>query len=211
MFGSYTGRDTETALLALRELLDEVPSNPLRDLRGDLHQEQLAAKSGYRQAAISDMERGRRNIGPEASRKLGKALGLHEDSLLVAGRLAALKEQLAQDQEPTAEELLQLTLFLEDKLPESEFKEELRALLVGAMEGAIARFKEEKQVATKSKKRTRDAHGRRIDDPLGLGLKSRRGEGDGRERGENGRVKRDASGRRIDKPMDPTRAGRRSA
>jgi transcriptional regulator with XRE-family HTH domain len=48
----------------------------------ELSQLDLAEKSGIPQAAISAIETGRLELGPERARRLGDALGIHPGALL---------------------------------------------------------------------------------------------------------------------------------
>jgi transcriptional regulator with XRE-family HTH domain len=205
MFGTQKARDTEEAMTELRELLEDVPESPIRDLRAraGLKQAELAQKAKFAQQYVSDYELGKRPIPPDAAKSLGKALGVPASTLMAAQRLASLKEAVEVGQEPDPEELLRLLLFLDQTLPEGEFLQELRATVVGAIEAAVQGYKSQKiGVATKTRD-TRDGFGRRKGDPLGLGLKANDPEAP--KLGRNGRIIRDAHGRVRHKPNTPRR------
>ena len=132
--------------------------------------------------------------------KLRKLLGTRAEAN------AALKEAPGVLPEPEPEELLRLSLMVEERLAETGFKQRLRAFLAEEASEALRRFKEEKQVevATKTGKErgraARDALGRRVHKPFAS-------DGHQAEHDEEG-PRRDGSGRRRNKPFDPRRTRR---
>ena len=80
-----TERDEDDTPLSIEEALG--PSTPGAALRGyryreALTQAQLAAKIGVSKQRISDLETGRRPIGPKTARRLAEVLGLDARRLL---------------------------------------------------------------------------------------------------------------------------------
>lgn len=106
-------------------------------------------------------------------------------------------------EELTPEELHRLFLKLEDAVPEGDFKDKLREVFLEEIEASINRFKEEREVATKTERKRRGSHGQVLDKEFAPDR-----DRPAIKRGPNGRVRRDASGRRRDKPNDPDRARR---
>ncbi len=106
-------------------------------------------------------------------------------------------------EELTPEELHRLFLKLENAVPEGDFKDKLREVFLEEIEASINRFKEEREISTKSARKRRGSHGQVLDKEFAPD-----GARPAIKRGPNGRVRRDAAGRRRDKPNDPDRASR---
>jgi hypothetical protein len=104
-------------------------------------------------------------------------------------------------EELTPEELHRLFLRLEDAVPEGDFKDKLREVFLEEIEASINRFKEEREISTKSARKRRGSHGQVLDKEFAPDR-----DRPDPKREANGRVRRDAAGRRRDKPGDPDRA-----
>jgi len=128
--------------------------------------------------------------------RLNELLGLSGEATV---KSAAPIEEL------TPEELHRLFLKLEEAVPEGDFKDKLREVFLEEIEASINRFKEEREISTKSARKRRGSHGQVLDKEFAPDR-----DRPAIKRGPNGRVRRDAAGRRRDKPGDPDQA-RRSA
>ncbi len=205
-------REARAAADRLEEALGLVPENPVKHFRGERRQAAVALKAGITQQHLSDLERGRRSLTEDVASRLGPVLGVDADGLLGLDRLAALKNALStpEGSGPGPEFLLRLLTFIEERLPEGPLKADLRAVLAGAIREEMERIEAERPaVATKTRKKkakaTRDAHGRRTDDPFGVRVSLKSGQEAGQELDGNGRVPRDIHGRVLNKPFAPSR------
>lgn len=191
-----------------RELLDfleargggeapPIPTSAIKALRGSRSQGSIADPAGYSQAYISELETGRRQLTLKAALKLAGPLGTTAEQLMTAEAIARL-QRAALKGALDPQRLLDSIMDLAFSLPGDEVAEDVVEALVQVLKKAIATYdKGAVTVATKSTGRPRrDIRGRRIDDPLNLGVE---------RRGERDKPDRDGQGYRRHKPFAPVR------
>lgn len=202
----YAGRGREFVPLPLRKLrafLEGVPMSAVRDLRGKRPQTVIAAKSGFSQALISDIEKGRKKLTPEVAESLGPALGVDPDELLAAERIGELK-RAATEGKIDAHQLLDAILELDAAVPEGRYADELIGELVETFEEVVSTYQEEREqeaaLKTDDEPPHRDYLGRRIVKPHDLPATRRK-----QLEEQDEAPRRDAAGNRLNKPFDPRR------
>lgn len=182
----------------------------LKELRGQMTQQELAAEAGVSQALVSDIEGGRKALTRPVAEEIAGVLGVPPGALEVAVRLGRLKQLLEAEPGEAGPLTMQVTetlALVQEYLPDGELKLEMREVLTKALVEAASRDRErmkelqakesgEKKMATKSKGRkkrpgkTRDAFGRNV------ALKGVT---------QDDRPGRDRFGRRIHKPNAPAK------
>ncbi len=188
---------TPAPLKRLRALLEECPDSAVKSFRAGQPQVEVAAKSGISQAMLSSIETGARQLSPEIARSLAPVLGAEPSQLLAAEGISRLKRMALKSQlDPHV--LLEMVLYLDEQLPESQFVDDLLAAMLEALEGALAAHSQqhdEKPSAALKSQSGRDIYGRRTEKPS-VALKTSSSE-------EPEGPRRDALGRRLNKPNAP--------
>lgn len=217
LYGKEGGAGFEGALEDLRRLLADIPDSGLKAARekAGLSQSAVALKSRISQPHVSDIENGHRALTDDAARRIGAALGVAPEHLEAVETMAQLKYLATKSREGLDPRLLMdAALYLEERLPQNTFREELLDVLMTMLEEAIAEWRKgletdeaEMRVATKSRQEgpRRDAYGRRINKPNApQPLRDPYAATTETEPDEDG-PRRDAQGRRLRKPNDPRR------